>query len=248
LGDKLKRICSYAIRLILYAIGLLGISFLAIKGIIGLRSTKEGNANAQVTVIDKGIISNSIIEDDESDENLLKRTDEVSIEFPIRIDTWQVSIDIEDYYFVESIPNEVEDADYLEKELRKQFSRSFSEDGSFRGDILFLVMKVNVHNNLPLDWTYAVNSVSVVFGETAEEPMRFMNELFYFSKRQRNGHENMHYEFAAGETYSATYVFELRKDFFYDDSLLCLLEVNDNGSYEIEETDRIIILDKTILR
>ncbi len=239
-----KKIIGLAAKIFFLAVGFGGVIFLIAKElnstVIGQKTIKDSQApvvnQEKSSSVDS--FSDSISQQDSLEEN------GNFPQFPIILDTWQVTIEIEDYYFEEVIPKEVEDPIFLEKELRSQFPKSFNEDGSFKEDILFLVMKVKVRNNLQQKWTYMANSTYVVFGESADNPRPFMNELFYFSNRQREGHESMHYEFEEGEMYSATYVFEVQKDYFSDDKFLCLLEINDNGSYRLEDTDRILILDK----
>ena len=152
--------------------------------------------------------------------------------FPVLLHTNEVDIEVLDYHFENSYPEEFE----------KQVDLGDTDK------YVFLVMDVNVHNNFDTEYEYSVNMAYVTFGASPESVYQssghYMNELVYFSKNRHNGYNPMIYDFEPKETYTATYVFRVDRRLYEDDSLTCCLLVNTNGAAVLDENDRIFGLDK----
>ena len=166
--------------------------------------------------------------------------------FPIIIESPKINIEIYDYYFVEEVPDDFGDIDLISV-LKEAGSESlFDEEGNFNHKCIFMVMDCKVTNNLDEAWEYGFNSVSIDFGKKGEDPYPFyIQEMFYFTARQRSGTHSMFYNFEPYEEYRAKCCFWIKDlEHFFDENQECYLVNKPSYSNRLQEGDSLLILDR----
>lgn len=165
----------------------------------------------------------------------------------LNINTKNVSINILDYHFEDSVPDDPNHPGKVYTALKNDRSGSaFDDNGNVTDHYVYLVVHVMVQNNHDSEYEYLANSLSVCFGYSANDPEHYMNELLY-SSAQQSEHPvtHLHYMFEANEVYEAYYYFTVERESFEDDSKLCMLLSDEDGAWGYDKDDYIVVLNKS---
>ncbi len=165
----------------------------------------------------------------------------------LNINTKNVSINILDYHFEDSVPDDPDHPGKVYTALKNGYSNSaFDDNGNVTDHYVYLVVHVMVQNNHDSEYEYLANSLSVRFGYSANDPEHYMNELLY-SSAQQSEHPvtHLHYMFEANEVYEAYYYFTVERESFEDDSKLCMLLSDEDGAWGYDKDDYIVVLNKS---